>query len=92
VLAFHRHVADLIRRAGIEHRDAALAEEALRGLLPVHCFFRDAGHMRVLRVDAVNELAGVDLHLRRLDDFIAVEIELREHGIHALFGVGLERR
>ena len=92
MLAAHRHVADLIRRAGIEHGDAALAEIALRLFLPLHRLLRHAGDVGVLRVDAVDELAGIDLGLRGLDHHVAIEVELGEHRIHALLGEGLHGR
>ncbi len=86
VLAHHRHVADLIRRAGGEHVDALGAEKRLPLLLHPHRILGDLAHLRVLAVDAHDQVAGVGLDRRHLHLLGAVEIEFGEDRVTAPAG------
>ena len=74
MLALHRHVADLIWRAGRVHVDAALAKERFAAFLLLRQIVRDSLNPPLCVVDPGDQLTGVDCHARDFDHFIAVQI------------------
>jgi hypothetical protein len=83
VLAAHRHVADLVGRAGGELLDAAAAEERLGASLGLRGLLGHALDAPVAVVDAGDELAGGDGRVRGLHHLVAVEVELGVDRVHA---------
>ena len=92
MLALHRHVADLVGRAGREHVDAAAAEEFFALLLLLGEIVRNALDAPLLVVDAGDELTGIGHHPRHLDDLGTVEIEFRIDRVKSLLDEFTHRR